>query len=59
MKRIGSDLDTCALTMAAPKTPGEYPMTSTRALESFRSTMDRLHRGRNVVLAFLMQVRLA
>ena len=34
-------------------------MTSTRALESFRSTTDRLHRGRNVVLAFLMQVRLA
>ncbi|ORY27623.1 major facilitator superfamily domain-containing protein [Naematelia encephala] len=38
---------------------GEYPMTSTTALES-RSVStsqrdDKLHRGRNVVLAFLMQ----
>ncbi len=39
---------------------GEYPMTSTTALESKASgsssqTDDKLHRGRNVVLAFLMQ----
>jgi len=39
---------------------GEYPMTSTTALESKSSgvnsqTDDKLHRGRNVVLAFLMQ----
>lgn len=39
---------------------GEYPMTSTRALESgptgpSGTRDDRLHRGRNVVLAFLMQ----
>ncbi|KAK4055359.1 hypothetical protein OIO90_003197 [Microbotryomycetes sp. JL221] len=38
---------------------GEYPMTSTRALESQigpkGSRNDRMHRGRNVVLAFLMQ----
>ena len=41
---------------------GEYPMTSTRAMEvtaspfdHVASTGDRLHRGRNVLLAFLMQ----
>jgi len=39
---------------------GEYPMTSTTALESKSTaassqTDDKLHRGRNVVLAFLMQ----
>lgn len=38
---------------------GEYPMTSTRALESgpngpAGTRDDRLHRGRNVVLAFLV-----
>ncbi|WFC99056.1 hypothetical protein MYAM1_001792 [Malassezia yamatoensis] len=39
---------------------GEYPMTSTRAMEGSgdryaTSTGDRMHRGRNVLLAFLMQ----
>ncbi len=42
---------------------GEYPMTSTSALEykaaggshAKNQTDDKLHRGRNVVLAFLMQ----
>jgi hypothetical protein len=38
---------------------GEYPMTSTTAMESKNisnsQTDDKLHRGRNVVLAFLMQ----
>ena len=39
---------------------GEYPMTSTRAMEAkadpyAASTGDRLHRGRNVLMAFLMQ----
>lgn len=41
---------------------GEYPMTSTRAMETTSSpfdpaasTGDRMHRGRNVGLAFLMQ----
>lgn len=39
---------------------GEYPMTSTRAMEGnsnryASTTGDRLHRGRNVLLAFLMQ----
>ncbi|PWN50905.1 MFS general substrate transporter [Violaceomyces palustris] len=39
---------------------GEYPMTSTRAMEGTgsgraASTGDRMHRGRNVALAFLMQ----
>ena len=38
---------------------GEYPMTSTTAMESKAvtnsQTDDKLHRGRNVVLAFLMQ----
>jgi hypothetical protein len=39
---------------------GEYPMTSTTALESRTRGAagqrdDKLHRGRNVVLAFLMQ----
>lgn len=39
---------------------GEYPMTSTTALESGARGAeaqrdDKLHRGRNVVLAFLMQ----
>jgi hypothetical protein len=39
---------------------GEYPMTSTSALEhkpttGSAQTDDKLHRGRNVVLAFLMQ----
>ena len=37
---------------------GEYPMTSTRAMEGHRkgqSISDRLHRGRNVLLAFTMQ----
>src|SRR5579862_578493 len=33
---------------------GEYPMTSTRAMEG-DSAGDKLHRGRNVLLAFLMQ----
>jgi hypothetical protein len=38
---------------------GEYPMTSTRAMEGHHgrgsSTGDKLHRGRNVLLAFTMQ----
>jgi len=38
---------------------GEYPMTSTRAMEGSSgrnsSTGDKLHRGRNVLLAFTMQ----
>jgi MFS family permease len=37
---------------------GEYPMTSTQAMEGAkagRGAGDRLHRGRNVVLAFTMQ----
>jgi Sugar (and other) transporter len=37
---------------------GEYPMTSTRAMEggtTNTSTGDKLHRGRNVALAFTMQ----
>lgn len=39
---------------------GEYPMTSTRAMEGHSNrcavtTGDRMHRGRNVLLAFLMQ----
>jgi MFS family permease len=38
---------------------GEYPMTSTSAMEGGggpgSSTADKLHRGRNVQLAFLMQ----
>jgi hypothetical protein len=42
---------------------GEYPMTSTTAMESKHAGQtsdaaqkdDKLHRGRNVVLAFLMQ----
>ncbi|KAF8316129.1 MFS general substrate transporter [Clavulina sp. PMI_390] len=38
---------------------GEYPMTSTRAMEKNRgksgSRADKLHRGRDVQLAFLMQ----
>jgi MFS family permease len=38
---------------------GEYPMTSTRAMEGSSgrnsSTGDKLHRGRNVALAFTMQ----
>lgn len=42
---------------------GEYPMTSTTAMESKHAGRtsdaaqkdDKLHRGRNVVLAFLMQ----
>ena len=37
---------------------GEYPMTSTSAMESKGAATtrdDKLHRGRNVVLAFLMQ----
>jgi MFS family permease len=39
---------------------GEYPMTSTRAMEGSghgknASTGDKLHRGRNVQLSFLMQ----
>ncbi len=38
---------------------GEYPMTSTRAMEGKfgrnSTTGDKLHRGRNVQLAFLMQ----
>jgi len=39
---------------------GEYPMTSTRAMEVqasryTTSSDDRMHRGRNVLLAFLMQ----
>ena len=38
---------------------GEYPMTSTRAIENKDShtskTGDKLHRGRNVLLAFSMQ----
>ena len=37
---------------------GEYPMTSTRAMESHghdSGSSDRLHRGRNVLFAFAMQ----
>jgi MFS family permease len=38
---------------------GEYPMTSTRAMEAHTghdaAIKDRMHRGRNVVLAFTMQ----
>lgn len=35
---------------------GEYPMTSTRAMERRDNiASDKLHRGRNVILAFLMQ----
>ena len=35
---------------------GEYPMTSTRAMESHGNvSADRMHRGRNVLLAFSMQ----
>src|ERR1700727_300234 len=38
---------------------GEYPMTSTGAMEGIRgpnsSTGDKLHRGRNVALAFTIQ----
>lgn len=37
---------------------GEYPMTSTRAMEDHKrdsGSSDRLHRGRNVLLAFAMQ----
>jgi MFS family permease len=36
---------------------GEYPMTSTRAMEGKggTTTEDKLHRGRNVALAFTMQ----
>lgn len=35
---------------------GEYPMTSTRAMESHGNALvDRMHRGRNVLLAFTMQ----
>ena len=38
---------------------GEYPMTGTQAAEKEApgSRADKLHRGRNVVLAFTMQVR--
>lgn len=38
---------------------GEYPMTGTQAAEKEEpgSRADKLHRGRNVVLAFTMQVR--
>jgi MFS family permease len=38
---------------------GEYPMTSTRAMEAHHgheaAIKDRMHRGRNVILAFTMQ----
>jgi len=38
---------------------GEYPMTSTRAMEAHvgheAAIKDRMHRGRNVILAFTMQ----
>lgn len=34
---------------------GEYPMTSTTSMEKFHGRSDRLHRGRSVLLAFLMQ----
>ena len=38
---------------------GEYPMTSTSAMEGVKgqgtTKADRLHRGRSVLLAFLMQ----
>lgn len=34
---------------------GEYPMTSTTSMEKFHGKSDRLHRGRSVLLAFLMQ----
>jgi len=38
---------------------GEYPMTSTRAMEAHQgheaAIKDRMHRGRNVILAFTMQ----
>ena len=39
---------------------GEYPMTGTSAAEKETpgSRADKLHRGRNVVLAFTMQVGL-
>ena len=40
---------------------GEYPMTGTSAAEKEipGSRADKLHRGRNVVLAFTMQVSLS
>lgn len=34
---------------------GEYPMTSTTSMEKHQGRADRLHRGRSVLLAFLMQ----
>lgn len=34
---------------------GEYPMTSTTSMEKYHGKSDRLHRGRSVLLAFLMQ----
>lgn len=34
---------------------GEYPMTSTTSMEKYHGKTDRLHRGRSVLLAFLMQ----
>lgn len=34
---------------------GEYPMTSTTSMEKQQGRDDRLHRGRSVLLAFLMQ----
>lgn len=34
---------------------GEYPMTSTTSMEKFTGKADRMHRGRSVSLAFLMQ----
>ena len=34
---------------------GEYPMTSTTSMEKYAGKADRLHRGRAVLLAFLMQ----
>ncbi|KAK5947812.1 hypothetical protein OHC33_011153 [Knufia fluminis] len=34
---------------------GEFPMTSTTSMEKYHGKADRMHRGRSVCLAFLMQ----
>lgn len=36
---------------------GEYPIKSTTSMEKYAGKADRLHRGRSVCLAFLMQGR--
>jgi hypothetical protein len=59
-------LSSSRLQLTQTQVGGEYPMTSTTALEAesgsgsvttrgASQTDDKLHRGRNVVLAFLMQ----